>query len=263
MAARDELVQRFLPLARRLARRYRCPGEPLDDLEQVASMGLVKAIERFDANREAGFSSYATVTILGELKRYLRDLSWVLHVPRGAKERALQVNKAADDLYRKLGRHPTSQHLADELGFSVEEAVEAMQAAAAYHPVPLDAPLQSDGPATVADSLAYTDDAFELVEHRAGLRRGLRSTRERERHILYLRFSEGLHQREIADRIGISQMQVSRLLRRELERLRLVAGAAPRPAAIGPDISSTPPVERFRGLRASGSDRGQPRGGWV
>jgi len=227
MAARDELVQRFLPLARRLARRYRHPSQPLDDLEQVASVGLVKAIERFDADRAADFSSYAAVTILGELKRYFRDLSWALHVPRSVKDRAFGINRAADKLYCKLGRSPTPQQVAEELGLGVEETLEAMLAAAAYSTVPLDAPLRSNGDAaiTIADSLTYTDDSFDLVEHRATLRRALRSTQERERHILYLRFSEGLPQREIADRIGISQMQVSRLLRRELDRLRRVAGA--------------------------------------
>lgn len=227
MAARDELVRRFLPLARRLARRYRCPSEPLDDLEQVASVGLVKAIERFDADRGADFSSYAAATILGELKHYFRDLSWALHVPRSVKDRALEMNRAADNLYRKLGRSPTPRQIAEELGVGVEEALEAMLAAAAYKTVPLDAPLRSnrDAAATIADTLTYPDDSFDLVEERATLRRALRSAREREREILYLRFSEGLPQREIANRIGTSQMQVSRLIRRELERLRLVAGA--------------------------------------
>jgi RNA polymerase sigma-B factor len=227
MAAREELVQRFLPLARRLARRYERASEPLDDLVQVASIGLVKAIDRFEAEHGAGFSSYAVPTILGELKRHFRDSGWALHVPRGMQERVLKVNEAVEHLSGELGRSPSPQQVADELELSVEDVLEAMEAGAAYDTVSLDAPLRSsdDERTTFADSLGETDGRFDLIEHSATLGRALRAMPERERSILYLRFAEGLTQVEIAERIGISQMHVSRLIRRALERLRVVAGA--------------------------------------
>jgi RNA polymerase sigma-B factor len=226
MAAREELVKRFLPLARRLARRYERASEPLEDLVQVASVGLVKAIDRFETGQGTGFSSYAVPTILGELKRHFRDSGWALHVPRGMQERVLKVNEAVEHLSGELGRSPTPQQVADELSLPVEEVLEAMEAGAAYDTVSLDAPLRSseDERTTFADSMGETDGRFELVEHSATLGRVLRAMPERERSILYLRFAEGLTQVEIAERIGISQMHVSRLIRRALERLRVVAG---------------------------------------
>jgi RNA polymerase sigma-B factor len=226
MAAREELVKRFLPLARRLARRYERASEPLEDLVQVASVGLVKAIDRFETEQGIGFSSYAVPTILGELKRHFRDSGWALHVPRGMQERVLKVNEAVEHLSGNLGRSPTPQQVADELRLPVEEVLEAMEAGAAYDTVSLDAPLRSseDDRTTFADSIGETDGRFELVEHSATLGRVLRAMPERERTILYLRFAEGLTQVEIAERIGISQMHVSRLIRRALERLRVVAG---------------------------------------
>jgi RNA polymerase sigma-B factor len=228
MAAREELVERFLPLARRLARRYERASEPLEDLVQVASVGLVKAIDRFETEHGAGFSSYAVPTILGELKRHFRDSGWALHVPRGMQERVLKVNEAVEQLAGELGRSPTPQEVAGELGLDAEDVLEAMEAGAAYDTVSLDAPLRSsDGERTsFSDSVGTTDDRFDLVEHSATLGRALRAMPERERSILYLRFAEGLTQVEIAERIGISQMHVSRLIRRALERLRVVAGAA-------------------------------------
>jgi RNA polymerase sigma-B factor len=226
MAAREELVKRFLPLARRLARRYDRASEPLEDLVQVASVGLVKAIDRFEIGQGIGFSSYAVPTILGELKRHFRDSGWALHVPRGMQERVLKVNEAVEHLSGELGRSATPQQVADELRLPVEEVLEAMEAGAAYDTVSLDAPLRSseDERTTIADSVGETDGRFELVEHSATLGRVLRAMPERERTILYLRFAEGLTQGEIAERIGISQMHVSRLIRRALERLRVVAG---------------------------------------
>jgi RNA polymerase sigma-B factor len=226
-AAREELVRRFLPLARRLARRYERAHEPLEDLVQVASVGLVKAIDRFDSDQGTGFSSYAVPTILGELKRHFRDSGWALHVPRGLQERVLKLNDAVEHLSGELGRSPTPQQVADEVGVPVEEVLEAMEAGAAYDTVSLDAPLRSseDEKTTYADSIGEDDGRFELVEHSATLGRALKALPERERSILFLRFAEGLTQVEIADRIGISQMHVSRLIRRALERLRVVAGA--------------------------------------
>jgi RNA polymerase sigma-B factor len=227
MAAREELVRRFLPLARRLARRYERASEPLEDLVQVASVGLVKAIDRFETEQGTGFSSYAVPTILGELKRHFRDSGWALHVPRGMQERVLKVNEAVENLSGELGRSPTPQQVAMQLSMPVEEVLEAMEAGAAYDTVSLDAPLRSseDERTSLADSMGENDGRFELVEHSATLGRVLRAMPERERTILYLRFAEGLTQVEIAERIGISQMHVSRLIRRALERLRVVAGA--------------------------------------
>jgi RNA polymerase sigma-B factor len=225
--AREELVRRFLPLARRLARRYERASEPLEDLVQVASVGLVKAIDRFESDQGVGFSSYAVPTILGELKRHFRDSGWALHVPRGLQERVLKLNEAVEHLSSELGRSPTPQELARELSLPVEEILEAMEAGAAYDTVSLDAPLRSsdDERTTYADAMGETDGRFELVEHSATLGRALKAMPERERTIVYLRFAEGLTQVQIADRIGISQMHVSRLIRRALERLRVVAGA--------------------------------------
>jgi RNA polymerase sigma-B factor len=227
LAARDELVRRFLPLARRLARRYERASEPMEDLVQVASVGLVKAIDRFDTEQGTGFTSYAVPTILGELKRHFRDSGWALHVPRGMQERVLKVNEAVEQLSGQLGRSPTPGQVGRHLGLPTEEVLEAMEAGAAYDTVSLDAPLRSsdDDHTTFADSIGETDDRLDLVEHSATLGRVLRAMPERERLILYLRFAEGLTQVEIADRTGISQMHVSRLIRRALERLRVVARA--------------------------------------
>jgi RNA polymerase sigma-B factor len=227
MAAREKLVERFLPLARRLARRYERASEPLDDLVQVASVGLVKAIDRFEPDHGTGFSSYAVPTILGELKRHFRDAGWALHVPRGMQERVLKVNEAIEHLSGPLGSSPSPQQIAAELRLPVEEVLEAMEAGAAYDTVSLDAPLRSsdDDRTSLADAVGSEDDRLDLVEHSASLGRALKAMPERERSILYLRFAEGLTQVEIAERVGISQMHVSRLIRRALERLRVVAGA--------------------------------------
>src|SRR4051794_457272 len=226
-AAREELVQRFLPLARRLARRYERGPEPLEDLVQVASLGLVHAIDRFDADRGLGFSTFAVPTILGELKRYFRDSCWALHVPRGMQESVLEMNAAVESLSRELGRSPTPQQLADELNVTAEDVVEIIEAGAAYNTTSLDAPARS-GEGEESDligTLGETDDRLDLVEHGAAVGRALRVLPERERRILFLRFAEGLTQAEIGQRIGISQMHVSRLIRRSLERVRVVAGA--------------------------------------
>jgi RNA polymerase sigma-B factor len=227
--ARAELVNRFLPLARRLARRYEQASEPLDDLVQVASLALVKAVDRFDPKRGDAFSSYAVPTILGELKRHFRDVGWALHVPRGMQERVLEINAAVERLSRELGRSPTARQLSAELGLPVEQVLEAMEASGAYNTTSLDTPRGSgdeEDPSAIADTLGEIDERFELVEQSATIERGLRALPERERTILYLRFAEGLTQAEIAERIGISQMHVSRLIRRALQRVRLVTAAA-------------------------------------
>ncbi len=220
--ARDELIRRFLPLARQLARRYERPDEPLDDLVQVASVGLVKAVKRFDPTRGIAFSSFAVPTILGELKRYFRDSGWAVHVPRAMQERALEVNRAVTELSRSLGRSPTPAEIAGLTGLTHEEVLEAMEAATAYDSVPLEAPRpddDGDGDGAV-DRLGSEDHGYALAEYSATLAPQLRALPERDRLVLYLRFVEDLTQSEIAERIGVSQMHVSRLIRRALERLR-------------------------------------------
>jgi RNA polymerase sigma-B factor len=221
-AAREELIRRFLPLARQLARRYERPDEPLDDLVQVASVGLLKAVGRFDPTRGIAFSSFAVPTILGELKRYFRDSGWAVHVPRGMQERALEVNRAVTELSRNLGRSPTPAEIAELTGLTPEEVLEAMEAATAYDSVPLEVPRHDDdgdGDGAV-ERLGAEDHGYALAEYSATLAPPLRALPERDRLVLYLRFVEDLTQSEIAEQIGVSQMHVSRLIRRALERLR-------------------------------------------
>jgi len=225
-SAREELVERFLPLARQLARRYQRHNEPLDDLMQVASMGLVKAIDRFDPSRGTAFSTYAVPTILGELKRYFRDSGWAVHVPRGMQERVMKLDQASQELHRKLGRSPSASELADELGLTSEEVLEAMEASSAYDAISLEEQRGSERDSqepTYADSLGIEEERYELVEYGATIAPTMKALSERERLILHLRFVEDLTQSEIADRIGVSQMHVSRLIRRALARLRAVA----------------------------------------
>lgn len=220
-ALRDAVVERFLPLARQLARRYERADEPIDDLVQVASMGLVKAVERFDPTRGIAFSSFAVPTILGELKRYFRDVGWAVHVPRSMQERALEVNRAVTELSRTLGRSPTPAELAEATEFTHEEVLEALEAATAYDSVPLDAPHSDDGDEMgVVARLGAEDPGYELAEYSATLAPELRALPERDRLVLHLRFVEDLTQSEIAEQIGVSQMHVSRLIRAALTKLR-------------------------------------------
>jgi RNA polymerase sigma-B factor len=220
--ARDELIERFLPLARKLARRYVQSSEPYEDLVQVASLGLVKAVERFDPERGFAFSSFAVPTIVGELKRYFRDTAWALHVDRGAQERARKISDAQQKLSSKTGRIPTVDDLAQYMEMSQEEVLEGLQTAEAYGAVSLDAPLSSedDEESSRLDSIGEDDERLGLVDDHATIFAAARHLPAREREILYLRFGEDLTQSEIAERVGVSQMQVSRLLRRSLQRLR-------------------------------------------
>jgi RNA polymerase sigma-B factor len=220
--ARDELIQRFLPLARKLARRYVQSSEPYEDLVQVASLGLVKAVERFDPDRGFAFSSFAVPTIVGELKRYFRDTAWALHVDRGAQERARKITDAQQKLSSRSGRMPTVDELAQYLEMSQEEVLDGLQTAEAYGAVSLDAPVSSedDEESSRLDSIGADDQRLELVDDHATIFAAARHLPTREREILYLRFGEDLTQSEIAERVGVSQMQVSRLLRRSLHRLR-------------------------------------------
>ena len=226
-SARDELIRRCLPLARRLAGRYARAGEPLDDLLQVASIGLIKAVDRFDPARGTAFSSFAVPSILGELKRHFRDHGWAARVARPLQERVLKLNLTTDKLTTRLGRAPTRQEVAEAMGESMEAVLEAKEAATAYDSVSLDAPLTSadDGAATFAETVGELDERLEMIEYRSVVDATVRALSVRERQVLAMRFDGDMTQSEIAVRIGISQMHVSRLIRRALERLRTVANA--------------------------------------
>jgi RNA polymerase sigma-B factor len=220
--AREELVERFLPLARNLARRYAGAREPFDDLLQVSSLGLVKAIDRFDVDRGTAFSSFAVPTILGELKRYFRDLGWSVHVPRGAQERALKVQETEERLTRKTGRPPTVHELAQYLELEMDDVLEALETAAAHHSASLDAPREDrdDESGSLVDVFGQEDHGYELIDETTTISAAARELTPRERWVLALRFGGDLTQTQIAQRIGVSQMQVSRILRRALTRLR-------------------------------------------
>jgi RNA polymerase sigma-B factor len=228
-ALRERLVQRYLPLARQLARRYQRPDEPLDDLVQVASLGLVKAIDRFDASRDVAFSSYAVPTILGEIKRHFRDRTWSVRVPRDLQELALRVERSVGDLTRELHRSPSVSELAERVGEPEEAVLEALEAAGAYHATSLETPRAGDGEAgeTLADTVGGEEDGYDRAEDRATIARLMRSITPREREVLRLRFEEDLTQAEIGEIIGVSQMQVSRLIRQAVARLRLAARTDP------------------------------------
>lgn len=223
--ARDLLVERYLPLTRSLARRYMRSSEPFEDLMQVASLGLVKALDRFDAARGYRFAAFAVPTILGELRRYFRDSAWSVHVPRGAQERALRVEDARQQLTSATGRAPTVAHIAQYLEVSMEEVLSSLQASQAYSTLSLDAPRPTtdDETDSYGESLGAEDERFERVEADVVISDALRHLPARERRILYLRFVKDLTQSEIAARVGLSQMQISRLLRRSLEQLRAYA----------------------------------------
>ncbi|HEY2319167.1 MAG TPA: SigB/SigF/SigG family RNA polymerase sigma factor [Solirubrobacteraceae bacterium] len=227
-AARDELVRRHLPLARRLAMRYQSPHEVLDDLVQVANLGLIGAVNRFEPDRGASFVSYATPTILGELKRHFRDTGWSVHVPRGTKDLALKVQQAVTELTDRGGRSPEVGELADYLELDVERVLEGLESAQAHYSDSLDAPLSDVDPEapTLADRLGSDDDGYELVDTTSVLRCGIGSLPFLERTALTLRVRDDLKQSEIARLMGCSQMQVSRLLRRAADRLREQLDAA-------------------------------------
>ena len=221
--ARECLVERYLPLARKLAARYRGrAGEPFDDLLQVASVGLLKALDRFDPDRGTAFSSFAVPTILGELKRYFRDTGWSAHVPRGAQELALKVQEAERAVNTRLGRSPTAPELAQFMEVTVEEVIDGLEAAAAHHAASLEEPHdESDGESrSLSDVLGEDDPRFEQIDANLTITSAARKLSERDRRVLMLRFGAELTQSEIAKRIGVSQMQVSRILRRAVERLR-------------------------------------------
>lgn len=222
---REMLVERFLPLARQLARRYQRPEEPFDDLFQVACLGLVKAIDRFDLEREVAFSSYAVPTILGEIKRYFRDRTWSVRVPRDLQELALKVDRAVSDLSLTLHRQPTVAEIGEKVGVEEEDVLEALEASGAYKATSLESPRGSeeDGGDTLGDTLGTVEHGFSLAEDRATIEHLMRSISAREREVLRLRFEEDLTQAEIGELIGVSQMQVSRIIRQSVARLRSFA----------------------------------------
>jgi len=219
---RDELVEMHLPLVEYLARRFRNRGEPLDDLIQVATIGLIKSVDRFDLERGVEFSTYATPTIVGEIKRHFRDKGWAIRVPRRLQELKLSLAKATSELSQKNGRAPTVAELAAQLGISEEEVLEGLESANAYSTLSLDAGDSSSGdePMPVAETLGVEDEGLEGVEYRESLKPMLEQLPPREKKILMLRFFKNMTQSEIAAEIGISQMHVSRLLARTLAQLR-------------------------------------------
>jgi RNA polymerase sigma-B factor len=217
---RDRLVELHLPLVEYLARRFTGRNEPWPDLVQVGAIGLLKSIDRFDPERGLEFSTYATPTILGEIKRHFRDAGWLLHVPRRAQELQASLTRARDELSQQLHRAPTVTELSARLNVAEDEVIEALDVARTYAGVPLDALTERDGTPAESPLLSEVDEALERVEQRALLRPAIDVLTDREREVLLLRFIAGKSQTEIADIIGVSQMQVSRLVARSLARLR-------------------------------------------
>jgi RNA polymerase sigma-B factor len=219
-AAREELLVRHRPLALYLARKFTGRGESLEDLEQVATLALLKAIDRLDPARDVKFSTFATITVIGELKRHLRDKGWAVRVPRPIQELAVRVNRLIPDLTQELGRSPTVKEISKAAGSGEEEVLEALDASRAYTADSLDAPTGDDDDFSPMDTLAESDDRFERLESWQTVAPLIQRLPERERTILYLRFFEEKTQSEIAGELGISQMHVSRLLAKTLSFLR-------------------------------------------
>jgi RNA polymerase sigma-B factor len=219
--ARDALVHLHLPLVEHCARRFRNRGEPLEDLVQVGTIGLIKSIDRFDSDRGVEFSTYATPTIIGEIKRYFRDKGWAIRVPRRLQELRMQIGAASAELTQSLGRSPTPRELAEAIGCTVEEIVEGIESSNAYSTLSLDASDDGDdGAATMLDAIGIDDEGLEHVEIRESIKPLLDRLEPREKKILLLRFFKNMTQSQIAEEIGVSQMHVSRLLNRTLEQLR-------------------------------------------
>jgi RNA polymerase sigma-B factor len=227
--ARESLLREYTPLSRSLARRYGRSSEPFDDLFQVAQLGLLKAIDRYDPDRGFPFKAFAVPTILGEMRRYFRDSGWSVHVPRGAQERALQVREAQQQLSEDCGHAPSVSQLSQYLEIGTDEVLDGLRALAGYGTLSLDAPRrggEEDESGSYAESVGEEDRRFELIELGLSVGSALEQITPREREILHLRFVEDLTQTQIAQRIGVSQMQVSRLLRRCLDQLRELTEAS-------------------------------------
>jgi RNA polymerase sigma-B factor len=220
--ARERLIEQYLPLVRSLARRYSYRGELLEDLVQVGCIGLIKAIDRFDVDRGVELTTYATPNIIGEIKRHFRDKGWSVRVPRGLQELNVRLSRLVEELTVQLERSPTVPELAKAAGVEEEEVLEALETGQAYATLSLSAPTGGDDSDDLdpLESLGEVEHEYEVSEDRAVLAPGLRILDERERRILHLRFYEGLTQSQIAQQVGISQMHVSRLIRRALEKIR-------------------------------------------
>jgi len=226
---RNELVEEHVGFAEYLARRFANRGEPLDDLRQVAMLGLVKAVERFDPDREINFTSFAAPTITGEIKRHFRDRTWSIRVPRSLQELSLEIERCRSELGQKLSRSPTIAEIAECAGVSEEAVIEGMEAAGLYRSASLDAPVPGDDQRTVGDRIAAADDEVSNTDDAVVVHELLGQLPIRERRIVYLRYFQGLTQGEIAEHIGISQMHVSRLLSRSLAELGQQVGDADSP----------------------------------
>jgi RNA polymerase sigma-B factor len=222
LQAREELIERYMSLVRSLARRYSYRGEQLDDLVQIGAIGLIKAIDRFDLDRGVELTTYATPNIIGEIKRHFRDKGWSVRVPRGLQELNVQISKLIEQQTVQLGRSPTIPELAEAAGVEEEAVLEALESGRAYSSVSLSAGGSSDeeGEVDPLDSLGTEEHEYEVSEDRAVLAPGFKVLDQRERRILHLRFFRGMTQSQIAEQIGISQMHVSRLIRRSLEKIR-------------------------------------------
>lgn len=219
--ARQQLIVSHLNLVRYLASKFKNRGEPLDDLVQVGNIGLIKAIDRFDPERGLEFTTFATPTILGEIKRHFRDKGWSIRVPRRLQELSQKVVQSTDELTRELQRQPTTEEVAERLGCGVEEILEAMESSSAYSPVPLEGTgSDEEGAPAIIDTFASEDTALTSSDDRLILEQVLSDFAPREQEIIRMRFEEGLTQVEIAEKLGISQVQVSRLLRRTLTKIR-------------------------------------------
>jgi RNA polymerase sigma-B factor len=222
LQARERLIEQYLPLVRSLARRYSYRGEQLEDLVQVGCIGLIKAIDRFDVDRGVELTTYATPNIIGEIKRHFRDKGWSVRVPRGLQELNVQLSRLIEQLTVQLGRSPTISELAKAAGVEEEEVLEALESGRAYSSLSLSAASghDEDGDLDPLESIGTEEHQYEVSEDRAVLAPGFRVLDERERKILHLRFFKGLTQSQIAQQVGISQMHVSRLIRRALEKIR-------------------------------------------
>jgi len=218
--AREKLIARHLPLVRSLARRYAGRGEPLEDIEQVGAIGLIKAIDRFDLDREVSLATYATPNVVGEIKRHFRDKGWAIRVPRSLQELNAKMSSTIDDLTARLGHSPSVMEIAESLGTTTEEVLEALEVGSAYSTLSLDTGPGGDDEGDPMETIGSEDEEFDRSEDRATLGPALARLPEREREILRMRFEEGLPQTQIAERVGLSQMHVSRLIRRSLVAMR-------------------------------------------
>ena len=218
--AREQALVELMPLVRALAARYAGRGEPLEDLVQVGSVGLIKAVDRFDVDRGVDFARYAVPTIVGEIRRHFRDKSWAMHVPRRLKELSVRLSRILDELTTELGRSPTVAELAQAAGVDEEDVVDALDSSNAYSTRSLHAPFEDEGDGSLADKLGTAETGYDEVDDGSFIAAGLDALEERERQIVELRFFREMTQSQIAAEVGISQMHVSRLLRRALAKMR-------------------------------------------